>query len=849
MKPGDRIGDYEILSAIGKGGMGEVFRARDLQLKRDVALKVLPAALASDPERMGRFQREAEVLASLNHPNIAAIYGIAQEGPIRALVMELVEGESPKGPLPWDEAWKICGQIATALEYAHDRPVVHRDLKPANVLVTADGVVKLLDFGLAKAMSTDPTQNRESNRADSLSPTLTMGATAVGTILGTAAYMAPEQAKGKPVDKRADIWAFGVVLWELLTGERLFKGEDVTDTMAQVLTKEIDFARAPAPARKLLTECLQRDPKARLRDIGDARRLIAEAAAPARASLWPWAAAAVFAIGAGVALWAPWRSTPPVSEVRFQIPRPTRTSVPFLSPDGQRIAFISDAGSISIRELNSLETLELPQARPAAAEIIWSPDSRSIVYQSRDFKLMKLAFDGSPPVALADLPAFSGGSWNDDGVILVGGRTGGIQRVPTAGGVLTPVTTLDKGQTEHRNPQFIGGGRFLYHVIGAAGAAGIYAASLSDPNGKLVLPVDNTIRESMYFFVPPSAGENGAYILYRSQSVLLAQAIDASSLELKGPAITIGQNAGAISASRTGALVYGPSSASNASTPTLHWVDRAGKEIPTLAAGVNGADATIAPSGKRWARVLNGDIWLHDMAGGAPSRFTFEAANDRFFTWSPDDQWIAYATGQGRAHDRIVRRNTVTPAAAETLVSGGADLQANDWSRDGKFLLFASTGKSTGWDLWTLDLQTKGAKPVVYLQTPVAEQSAAFSPDGHWIAYHSDESGQFEVYVQSFPAGGGKFQVSSGGGGMPRWRADGRELFFASGGSMMAVKIQTSPRFEAGVPQSLFSTTLTTTRNYDVTPDGNRFLVPEIAPVSEVEPVTVILNWQAGLKR
>ncbi|MFM2124283.1 MAG: hypothetical protein RL328_734, partial [Acidobacteriota bacterium] len=270
MKIGDQIGAYEILSAIGKGGMGEVFRARDLQLKRDVALKVLPAGLAGDPERMGRFQREAELLASLNHPNIAAIYGIAQEGPTRALVMELVEGESPKGPLAWDDAWKVAGQIAGALEYAHDRGVVHRDLKPANVLVTHDGVVKLLDFGLAKALTGPGAASADPDN----SPTLTMGATVVGTILGTAAYMAPEQAKGKSVDKRADIWAFGVVLWELLAGERLFKGEDVADTLAQVLTKDVDLGRVPAQGRKLIGECLQRDAKARLRDIGDARRLV-----------------------------------------------------------------------------------------------------------------------------------------------------------------------------------------------------------------------------------------------------------------------------------------------------------------------------------------------------------------------------------------------------------------------------------------------------------------------------------------------------------------------------------------------------------------------------------------------
>jgi Tol biopolymer transport system component len=654
------------------------------------------------------------------------------------------------------------------------------------------------------------------------------------------------------VDKRADIWAFGVVLWELLTGERLFKGEDVADTLAQVLTKEADVTRVPGGARKLLTECLQKDPKARLRDIGDAPRLVGQALPPesldndrpkGRSSL---VAAAVFVITTAVALWAPWRSEPPVSEIRFQIPRPSAPSVPFLSPNGQRVAFISDARSISIRELNTLETRDLPSARPAAGSIIWSPDSRSIAYQSRDFKLTKLAFDGSPPVPLADLSAFSGGSWNEDGVILVGVRSGGLQRVPASGGALTPVTTLEKGQTEHRLPQFIGGGRFLYRAIGEAAASGLYAASLTDPNGKRVLP---PMTDLSFFYVPPLAAGSDAYILYTSQSVLLAQAVDPSSLELNGPAVTIGQNAEAISASQNGTLLYGPSS-TNQNALEWHWVDRTGKEIANLAGATGGADVTISPSGKRWARSMGGNIWLHDVAGGAPSRFTFEPTNDRFFAWSPDDQWIAYATGQGRAHDRILRKNTLTSAATETLVSGGSDFAVSSWSRDGKFLLFSDTGKSTGVDLWTLDLQAKGAKPVLYLQTPASERNGAFSPDGRWIAYRSDESGQYEVYVQSFPLGGGKFQVSTGGGDFPRWRADGRELYFVSGDKLVAAKIQTSPRFEAGAPQTLFGIPLNTTRNYDVMPDGNRFLVPRLAADErEVPPATVVINWQAGLKK
>jgi Tol biopolymer transport system component len=320
-------------------------------------------------------------------------------------------------------------------------------------------------------------------------------------------------------------------------------------------------------------------------------------------------------------------------------------------------------------------------------------------------------------------------------------------------------------------------------------------------------------------------------------------------LELKGSAATIAQDVETISASRTGTLVYNPRNAAQ-NEIEWRWLDRSGKQIPDAVGTREGADASISRSGKRWAISVNGDLWLHELAGGAPSRFTFEPTDDRFFTWSPDDQWIAYATGAGRAHDRILQKNTVTSTATETLVSGGFDLHADDWSRDGRFLLFSETGKSTGWDLWTLDVQTKGAKPVPYLQTPAGERVGAFSPDGRWIAYQSDESGQEEVYVQSFPLGGGKFQVSTSGGGRARWRADGRELYFTSGESLMAVKINTSPRFEASTPQALFSIPQSNARTFDVAADGNRFLVRTVASEGgETPSSTVIVNWQAGLKR
>ncbi len=825
--------------------MGEVYRARDPKLNRDVAIKVLPPALAHDADYIARFQREAQVLAALNHPNIATIFGI--EG--NAIVMELVEGSTLQGPMPLAEVLPIARQIAEALEAAHDKGIIHRDLKPGNVKVTPEGVVKVLDFGLAKAV------NERAAPTGPDSPTLTMRATEAGLILGTAGYMSPEQAAGKNVDRRADIWSFGVVLHELLTGKRMFDGETVSHTLAHVLTGPIELEGVPL--RDLIARCLDRNLKSRLRDIGEARialeRYAPETKKPgvSKPSYSPWAVAAILAVAVGVALWAPWRGAPAVSEVRFQIPLSfgSRASI---SPDGQRIAFAADTAGISIRELNSVEARQLPLARVSVFSHFWSPDSRWIAYQSNSFKLMKIPIDGGPPVALCDVQSLGSGAWSDDGMLLVGTRSGPLLRVAADGGSPVPATTLAKGQTEHSYPQFVGGGRFLYRASGEDGVAGIYAASLSDPAGKLVIPVGGEARDGNAFAYLPSFGATGGgSILYISQNVLLAQAVDSSSFERKGGPTAVLPEAGSFSASRNGSLVIIPARlTSQGSLAAWRWVDREGKEVPNAPPGGNGFDAKVSPSGKRWATAFNRSIWLYDMAGGAPSRFTFGPTDDRFFTWSPDDQWIAYASGQGRAHRQILRKNTLTSAAAELVIDGGIDFQATDWSRDGRSLLYVDLGKSTGWDMWTLDMMTKGAKPVPYLQSTANERWGVFSPDGRWVAYTSDETQKQEVYVQSFPAGGGKFQISQSGGGFPSWRADGRELYFVSGQELMAVPIQTSPRFEAGTPRALFGGLRRNGTYFTATPNGQRFLLPgEIEAAAEVAPMTVVLNWQAGVKK
>src|SRR5215469_6840237 len=479
--PGTRLGPYEILAPIGAGGMGEVYRARDTKLKRDVALKVLPEAFASDPERLTRFQREAEVLASLNHPNIAAIYGV-EEG---ALVMELVEGTSPTGPMPFDEAWKTALQIADALEYAHERGVIHRDLKPANVKVTPEGLVKLLDFGLAKAFG----ETQDAAGSDPItSPTLTLGATVAGTIMGTAAYMAPEQAKGKRVDKRADIWSWGVVLYELLTGERLFQGDEAADTLAQVITKQPDLERVPAKTRLLLSECLQKDPKLRLRDIGDAKRLVSEdilVPTGTRINLWAWIVAAVAILIAAVVGLVHLREKPHVSEVvRFQIPPPGKGDFGYnsiaLSPDGKRLTFAAQvpggATQLWVRSLNSLDAKPLAGTDNPLGPPFWSPDSRYIAFATAG-KLKKVEASGGPVQTICDRggDVLLGGAWSRGGVIVFG-TSQGLVRVPEGGGMLSPLTTIDKSrEPRHYAPTFLPDGRhFLYLRASNMLGGGVY---------------------------------------------------------------------------------------------------------------------------------------------------------------------------------------------------------------------------------------------------------------------------------------------------------------------------------------------------------------------------------------
>jgi len=868
------LGPYEILAPIGAGGMGEVYRARDTKLKRDVAIKVLPETFARDPERMARFQREAEVLASLNHPNIAAIYGLED----CALVMELVEGDSPKGPLRFDDAWKIASQIAVALEYAHDKGIIHRDLKPANVKVTPEGVVKLLDFGLAKAF-TNPREGPIATGENS--PTLTMGATEVGVILGTAAYMSPEQARGKAVDKRADIWSFGVVLYELLTDERLFSGEDAAETLAAVIHKQPNLAKVPREARRLLEECLQKDPKRRLRDIGDAQRLLSRdsdgavpIAPPAPLSRFAGrlgriavAAAITFALAAAAVSLVHFREIPPVERsLRFQIPPPGagRADYLSLSPDGRSLAFVASSGAqyqIWVRAMATLESRALAGTENATYPF-WSPDGAYLGFFAEG-KLKKIAVAGGPPQTLCDATSGRGGTWNRDGVILFSpGPTSAIFRVSAAGGVRTPLTKVAEGGSGggHRFPFFLPDGvHFLYNSgSDKADAAGLYLGSLNGDSATRILP-DNTNA----LYAPPANGKGTGHLLFRREETLMAQPFDLKSLKAAGDMFPVAERVptsvnaglGAYAVSENGTLAY--RSGAQTENRELVWLDRAGKRLGVLGKPGEYWQLEISPDEKTVAVVMGNparsDVWLEDVARGVVTRFTFRPGLNAFPVWSPDGSRLVFSLLSLNLYfSDVYQKAAGGNGQEELLLHAGLNGFPGDWSPDAKWIVYTRTGQNTANDLWLLPLEGD-RKPVPYLQTPFDEQLARFSPDGKWMAYQSNESGQNQIYVQSVPPSGAKYQISAAGGTMPRWRRDGKELFYASADQkLMAVPIKLGSTVEPGTPQPLFPIPpVRANVSYAPSRDGQRFLVnvPAGGESAAAPPITVVTNWQAAQKK
>jgi eukaryotic-like serine/threonine-protein kinase len=899
LSTGSRLGQYEITAAIGAGGMGEVYRALDSKLGRDVALKVLPQAFARDADRLARFQREAKVLASLNHPNIASIYGLEDSGSTHALVMELVEGPTladriRQSPIPVEEALKIATQICEALEYAHERGIVHRDLKPANVKVTHDDAVKVLDFGLAKAIEGEAAEVDLTN-----SPTMSRMATMAGVLLGTAAYMPPEQAKAKPVDRRADIWAFGCVLYEMLTGKMAFSGESVTDTLAAVIKEEPDWSELPAATsvrvRVLLQRCLQKDPKRRLRDIGDARISIDEVlsgtpeplpvgAIPTTAPLWrralPWALFAASAVLAALALiHLRGGAHATVEPVRFEITLPEKAVLPTnsgfaVSPDGRKLAFVARGPegvlSLWLRGLDSLDAHLLPGSESTAGTIppfVWSFDSRYIAFSAGE-KLKKIDVSSGATVTLCDLSDVPvGGSWNRDGTIIFGTGNGGIMRVSADGGLADPLTTVDssRGESNHVLPSFLPDGRhFIYLRASNPVNSGVYIGSLD------AKPEQQDLKRLVAtnfgaIFVPSSDGESGQ-LIYDNDGRLMAQGFDARRLQLSGEPVIVAEQIrsyahyGFFSVSADNVLVY--RTGGGGEDLKLAWFDRQGKILSTTGDPGDYLHPALSPDGKRVAvdrrdpQTGKLDLWLVDFLRGTSARFTFGSARTDYPIWSPDGSRIIFSSNVNGVTD-IYQKAASGATDEELLLKSRENKTPANLSRDGRLLYYVFDAKGK-YEIWVLPLQGD-KRPLPFLQTEFDEAGAHFSPDGHWVAYESDESGRYEVYVRrvaqqsatAAPDTTAKWQVSYNGGREPRWRPDGRELYYLTPDwKVMAVEVNANTVFQAQSPRFLFEVPRQPAfTEGDYTIDGKSFLF--LVPTGQTRqvPFTVVLNWQAALKK
>jgi serine/threonine protein kinase len=880
LSSGDKLGPYQILAPLGAGGMGEVYRARDTKLDRDVAIKVLPHLLANDPERLARFEREAKVLASLNHPNIAQIYGVED----RALVMELVPGETLKGPLPLEDALRIFAQIADALEAAHEKGITHRDLKPANIMITPAGVVKVLDFGLAAVAPASDVAPASAGD----SPTLTIRATQAGMIMGTAGYMSPEQASGKPVDKRADIWSFGVVLWEMLTGHPLFEGETISHTLADVLRGPIDFDKLPKetpPAiRDLLRRCLDRNVKTRLRDIGEARIVLTgpvgqvhdlsatgRGPVPPRRSRLAWSVAAALAVIAVVVSFLHFRETPPPERtLRYTIVAPESSILHSfsVSPDGRYVALaatVQGKTQLWLRPLDALQAQPMPGSEGATYPF-WSPDSRYIGFFAQG-KLKKIAASGGLVQSLCNAADGRGGSWSREDMIVFSptATDTAILQVPASGGVPSDAT---KTRGTYRFPVFLPTGRhFLYLVIAATPEKnGVYLSSLDGSENRRLLPDTSSV-----VFATSAPGSHAGHLLFIRENTLLAQPFDAGSTQPSGEVIPIAEsvsfasvaNFAPVTVSENGMLLY--ASASSIGSNQIVWFDRAGKLLGPVGAPGNVGWPSISPDEKlvgfSRGTGFNSDIWLRDLARGTDTRFTFDASQNVDPFWSPNGDRIVFRSTRGGSAD-LYQKASNGSGQDQLLFANAYNKVPDQWSRDGRFIVYSDNGAKTKWDLWVLPIGTGtagGTKPVPFLQTEFNEFEGQLSPDSRWMAYASEESGQREVYVRPFPTGDGKWRISTAGGDQPRWRGDGKEMFFVGAdGKMTAVTVKAAagPKlsFEAGTPVPLFDPHIVATPGipafeYDVTAGGKRFLVDTNTATASAPPLNVVVNWNAGLKK
>jgi len=854
LKPGTWLAHYEILDHIGSGGMGDVYRARDNKLNREVALKVLPEHFARDPERVTRFRREAQLLAQLNHPNIALIYNFEEAGETRFLVMELVPGDTlreriKRGPLLVPESLHIATQIAEALEHAHEKTIMHRDLKPANVKVTPEGKVKVLDFGLAKAFAGDVSGVDPHDL-----PTGSLAGTLQGTILGTPAYMSPEQADGKKVDKRTDIWAFGCLLYELLTGRQAFPGESVTEILAAVLKTDPDWrampAAVPPTVHSLLRRCLQKDVNRRLRDVADGRIEIEEAlnaaalTGPSRTAPAPSPAVSV---------------PQPIARLVVALPPNERLSglnlpAVALSPDGMHVAYVAsrrDSPQLYLRAMDSLEAKPIPFTEGASGPF-FSPDGQWIGFFASG-RLKKVSRSGGPAITLCDAPEPRGASWGpNDRIVFARITLSALSEVSAAGGAPRILTSL-KEESSHRWPEILPGGKALLFTAATTvsnwDAAQIVVQSLETGERRVVVQGGICARYS------PTG-----HIVYVRAGTLMALPFDLNRLEVTGTPVPVvegvmqsTEGAAQFSFSNLGWLVYIPGGIQRVER-TLVLVNRKGVGKPLRVPPRPYVSPRLSPDGQRLAVAIqetNSDVWVYDLSRDTLSRLTFGGLS-RWPLWTPDGKRLAFqSSSAGPAN--LFWMPADGSGAVERLTTSEHLHTPHCWSPDGRVLSFTEVHPDTGRDIWLLPVEGE-RKPYPFLQTPSNESAPRFSQDGRWLAYVSDETGRFEVYVQSFPGPGGKWQISTEGGSEPVWNPNGRELFYRNGDKVMAVDIMTETVFTVGKPKVLFEgryeKSTVSRANYDITPDGQRFLM--VKPGEQEQPPTqinVVLNWFEELKR
>jgi eukaryotic-like serine/threonine-protein kinase len=895
---GRQLGSYQVVSLLGAGGMGEVYQARDTKLSRDVAVKVLPAGLIHDADRLARFQREARMLAALNHPNIATIHGLEQSNGTHYLVMELVPGETlaqriSRGALPVQEALKVGVQIAEALEAAHEKGVIHRDLKPANVKVTPEGRVKVLDFGLAKAFAGDSAQDL------SQLPTLTAMGTEEGRILGTPAYMSPEQARGKAVDKRTDIWAFGCVFYELLTGRAAFRGETVSDTIAAILEREPAWDRlpeaTPPTVRRLLRRCLEKEPKRRLRDIGDARIELEDAlASPAQEHLAPekpmgmtrrqaisaLAGVAAGAASTGIFAIRRYRDATPRNLTRFAIAMaegefysPSFNRRVAISPDGTHVAFSpATASSVDpvfyMRSLNELESKRVKDI--VGGGPFFSPDGKWIGFMSLSLNyvtgVQKLALSGGAPVTICAADGFAGATWADgDTIYFVADIPGGVLSVPAAGGQPKEIVKIDfdKGERQHKYPCALPGGKAVLSTVTTAGTATFDEARIgvfSPETGERKVLVEGGTHP-LYL--------RSGYLLYAHDGKILAIRFDAQRLETMGQpfpvldGVLMSRNTGVANydVSGNGDLVYVPGICDGGAR-TLVWVDRNGKAEPLPLGAKSYLHPRLSPDDRRLAIEVEGpshDLYVYDFDRGVLANITTDGVS-HWPVWSPDGMQLSYRSGpMGKWSLWRVPADRSRPP--QQVPATGIAQSAESWSPDSRVIAYTAFAPGVPPNIMVAHLDGRQAE--LFAQEKAPEGSPKFSPDGRWLAYCSNESGKPQVYVQAFPGPGPKIQVSTEGGTDPVWQRSGGELYYRNGDSMMAVPVSTAPTFKPGRPQQLWKGHYshgmssscgppgTTSSNYDVTADGKRFLMikddDQDSAISR--QIVVVLNWADEVRR